>query len=288
MTLKIWFSDPFNDATEVGQIDTFVTDGVTDTYPFVNKPADQVGGTIQYSTTQKNQYNGGFTKTSSDIIINTIPPANLQGVIPAVGAINMAAYDNDDVEGVDNPRIKEEFAWVGDIDDIANYYYVPRPATPGIEIFFVNNITSVTPDLSWVQLACCDAAGDSLTYAATGVSLYTDEIAGFSTLAASAAQSTNTLLVDSATGTFYFIAGDYIYLSPGDPNSEIVQISSISYNTLTLAASLNYNHLEDEPVYTTVRKIALKETVPEDATGNTAANYYNISLKVRATRKQRP
>lgn len=288
--LKVFFDTPFSSATVVDLIDTATTDGITATYATPNKTVDRDGATLQFSTIQKRLYDGGFTKASGSITLNTIPPASLQMVIPGIQALLVNnSYDQANVNGGTNTNISAVPFWVGDIDEINIYAYVPQPSIAGIKLTLVNNITSVSqPTLSWVQLACADASGNALTYAATGVSIYTDQIKGLSTIAASSISGSNTLLVTAATGTNYFIAGDYVFINFGNGTQEISQISSISYNLLTMAASFNYSHYVNETVYTCARKFWLKETVPINATANTAANYYNISLNTQCDSIQRP
>lgn len=286
MALTIFYQDPFiTGVTEVGQIDTFTGDGIEDTFPLVNKTYLDVGSTIQIGTEEPLLWTGGFTKNNDDTItVASTPLAGSQGVIPAVGIIQLQAYDQATVEGVTDPLEGTTSVYFGDIEEIHLYKYEPRAGQVGIEILFVNNITSGgIPDLSWVSTA----SGDSLSWTASGVSLYTDKLSGFGTLTASSNSGTNTLLLDSATGTDYFIADDFVIINIGNPTAEIRRISSISYNTLTLSASFDYPHYIGEPVFSCLRQLDLRMVVPENFTANTAKNYYNISYKIKANQIQR-
>lgn len=289
MSFKCWNDDPFTIATEVNEIDTFVGDGSDTSFPFPNKTVGEVGSTIQYSNVKKRLYDGGFTKTSTDVVIDSAPPVGVQGIIPGQGTFIADAYDQETVEGVSSPRVKEMSIFFGDIDDIHINYYTPRASASGIAISFVNLITSGgNPDTSIVQLACCDASGNALTYQATGTTLYTDQLAGFSTLAASAAAGATTILVTSATGTYYFVTGDFIKINTGENTQEIRRISSRSYNTLTLSEALSYSHDAGETVYSSIREVKAKFTIPANMTNNEAENFYNLVPRIQFKTKQRP
>jgi uncharacterized protein YqfB (UPF0267 family) len=290
MSFKLWSDDPFTAATEVNRSVPFTTTGSTATFSHSPLTTVEVGATIQYSNVKKRLYDGGFEKNEDDTItINVIPPADQQGVIPGIGTIPVPVHDQATVDGIANSNIKEVSIYFGDIDDIHINYYVPRAASGGIEISFVNLITSGgNPGLSIVQLACCDSSGSALTYAATGAAIYTDQLAGFSTLAASAAQGSTTLQVTSASSNYYFIAGDFIKVNTGNDTQEIRRISSISYNTITLSEALSYNHSAGETVYSCIREVKAKFTIPEDMTNGEAENFYNLVPKFIGRTLQRP
>jgi hypothetical protein len=289
MSFKVWSDDPFTSVTEVNRSVPFTTDG-TDTYSHDPLTTTEVGATVQYSNIKKRLYDGGFTKNEDDTItLNTTPPVDLQGVIPGIGTIPVPVYDQETVDGVANSNIKEVSIYFGDIDDIHINSYLPRAASGGIEISFVNLITSGgNPGLSIVQLACCDATGTALTYAATGAAIYTDQLSGFSTLAASAAQGATTIQVASASSNYYFISGDFIKINTGNNTQEIRRISSISYNTITLSEALSYDHDSAETVYSCIREVKAKFTIPEDMTGGEAENFYNLVPKIVGRTVQRP
>lgn len=280
MTFFCFSSDPFGAATEVHQVDTFVTDG-TDTYDVVNKDMEDVGATIQLSNLKYDLYNGGFTKNVDSVTLKDTPPIGLQGVIPGVGTFTVELYDTATVDGVDSPNVKEMSIFFGDVDDIVTKMYLPTAGASGITISFVNLITSGgNPTTSIVQLACCDSSGNALTYQATGTTLYTAELTGFSTLAASSAQSASTITVVSATGTYRFYPGDFIRINPSGLTTEIRRISSISYNTFTLNSPLDYDHLAGEAVYACVREVKAKWTIPENMTNHQAETFLNICPKI--------
>lgn len=290
MAFTVYTEDLFISTNEVGQVDTLVTDGVEDTYDVLNKDIADVGSTIQVSNQKKRLYDGGFEKNDDDTVtFNEVFPVGLQGVIPAVGTLSAAVYDTDSVPNVDDPRITEMSIIFGDLDDIHINYYVPKANEIGISISFVNLITSGgNPDLSIVQLACCNASGTALTYQATGTTLYTDQLAGFSTIAASGAAGVSYVdVVDAANGNFYFIAGDFIKINSGEPTQEIRRISSISTNRLNLDSALTFDHLEDETVYSSFREVKAKWTIPEGMTNGEAENFYNLVPKFILTERQR-
>ncbi len=289
MAIKCWNLELFIPSTLVGSIQTFVGDSSTTKFFTPNIPYTQIGPTLQYGTVQKFLYTGGFTKNNDDsVTIDTAPPLNSQGVVCSLSAIEIASYDTDSVANVTTPRYGYKNVYVG-TDEPHVYAYNPRIGERGIECLFVNNITGLTglPDLSFVAMACCDAAGNALSYTASGVSLWTDKMTSFSTVAASSNSGTGNLLVVSATGTDYFIAGDFIIVNIGQPTAEVIRISSISYNNLILASNFNYPHYIDESVFFYAREFSLRQVIPEGFTSNTAQNYYNLSYEVKANESQR-
>ena len=283
MALKIFVGLPANTGTEVGPVQQFVTDG-TNTVPVTDMPITSVGSTIQYSSTMKNQYNGGFTKSGSDIILDTSPVAGLQGCIPNSRYYNLAAYDQSIVEGNSNPRVNEETFYVGDVDDISQFQYLPASGAPGIALTFVNLITGIGAALSTVSLACTDGAGTALTYAGTGQTVYIPSFSAFGLVAASANQGTNSITCGAAST---FIPGRWVKFNSGEVTQEIIQVSSISNWTLTFASSFNYPHYVNETIYDCLQQMKGKFNVPENFTGGVATNILNIALKVRAAKSQR-
>lgn len=274
MSLKVYIGLPANGGTEVTEIDTFVTDG-GDTYPVVNKPITSVASTLEYSSTFKNQYNGGFTKSGSDIVLDTTPVPGLQGVIPGTGHISLAAYDQNNVPGNSNPRVNEVDIYIGDVSTINQYQYFAPSGENGIGIIFVDNITGIGAALSMVSLACTDGAGTALTYQATGTALRIPAFSAFGLVAASADQGTNSITCGSASD---FIPGRWVEFNIGQPTSEIIQVSSITDWTLTFSSSFNYPHYIDETIYDCLQQLKARFVVPENATGGVAANLLNISL----------
>jgi hypothetical protein len=83
-----------------------------------------------------------------------------------------------------------------------------------------------------------------------------------------------------------FIVGDYIVINRGNVTEEVVKIVGKTTTTFTVT-ELNYNHEIGETIYSCARKFWAKLTVPEDATGNTAQNFYDIGLRIRGVIESR-
>lgn len=286
MSLKFYRELMPGVSTELDAMDTATGTGSQTNFPLVNKAGNRIGSTIQFGTTQYFKFNGGFSISGNTVITNIPPQANTQGVLPGVTALVMSAYDTDNVPGVTNPRIHEVPFWLFDISEIPIYQYENRPDATGIEICFVDNISSVGAQISWVQLACADSNGNALTYLATGACLYTPNISLSGTLLASSGAGATSIQV---TGASSFIAGDYICINAGLATQELRQIVAINgaQNLLIITGATDFSHVVSEKVYTCGRKFWAKLTVPLNAAGGLATNLYDLSLRCKAKRLQR-
>lgn len=289
MALNLFTTQPFSAATRVSNASFFVGDNSTTTFPVTNESIYDIGTTIQYSSTLKYYYAGGFTKDfdTNEITINSAPGLGQQGVIPGQTAIVLSAFDQANVSGiVGTANIEERRFYLGDTSQINLYGYRGRNSvTQGIAISFVDAITSSGVDLSFVQLCCTDGSGNTLTYGATGQTLYTPSIDQFGTVAASANSGSTTILCGTASS---FIPGDFIYINFGNVTQEIVKYTSLSGSyTMNLATATNYGHGVGETIYACVREFGIKYTVPIDVTAGVAQNDYSLYLDVTATQYQR-
>lgn len=288
MSLKLYFDIPFSSATEVNQINPFVTTTGEDTYAVDD--ISTIGSTIQLSALLKRLFDGGFVKNGDNTItLDSVPAPGQQGVVSGLQSIISTTYDNTNV--IPNGNIEEFPFYLGNIEDPNFYYYTPQPGASGIQVFFTNNITGIGPDLSWVQLASANAAGLALTYQATGTVLHTANMSSFSTVTASSAAGQNTIIVGNAQAGFQFWPGDYLHFNFAQSNGEILQLSSVTIaasTTLTLSGSFNFDHAVGEPVYFCARKFWCKRTTPIGYTANQATNYYNLSLDNTADKLLRP
>lgn len=287
MSLVVYYQSPFNIGSEVGQVDTFSGNGVETTFPVINKPISDVAGTIQYSGTFKRRFNGGFSISGSNIVIDTPVPNGVQGVIPAQVGIVLSGYDSDDVSGVDSPRVDIQPFYIGDVDDIGVYSYEPRAGQPGIALTVVDLISAVGADLTWLTLACSNPVdGTALTFLATGETLYTPRIYGFTQIASGGIWAgANHCIVETATS---IIAGDYIKIDTGSVSQEVIKVISITGTTqLNFDGTLNYSHSAGETVYSSLRKFFIRMEVPVNSTGNSAINLYDLSLNIAATKVTR-
>lgn len=282
MALHFYYNTPFNAGTQIDPVDTFTGDGSTKTFTLVNKTATRLATTLQTNTTEYFQYTGGFTKnTVSNTFTTQSTVANgLTIVAPGLSGLTAAAFDQDVVDGVTDPRVVEVPFWMADTETIHLYQYLSLPGTDGIEISVLDYLAGVGADVSWCQLAPSSTNGIALTYGATGENLYTGDLTATTILAASSADTATTLSVESASD---FTAGDYIIIDIGQSTAEVRQISSINTltNVITLATALQYSHYIGETVFTCGRKFWLKVTIPLNFNNNVPINFYDLALRRR-------
>lgn len=287
MALIVYRDAPFFSGTEVDQSDFFTGTGATTAFTLARKGVNRLAGTVQFDGTQYYFYNGGFTKTGTGFVTNTAPALNTQGVAPGQSALLFdQLFDQDDVPGLDTPRVQEIPFYLVDNSEIPLFEYVNIPSLGGIELSFVDMISSVGAQTSWVQLACAspDEVGSALTYEATGTPLYTGTISAYGTLDASSAQSATSISVDLASGIG---VGDYIMVNGGQPSQEIVKVIGYTAPTTLTTTGQTYDHYSGETVYVCGRKFWAKCTVPLDATDGLAANYFDLSLRTRFAKRSR-
>lgn len=278
----------FNNATEVHQCQAFTTVSGQTKYQSAYNVPQYVGSVVQFSSILKFLNGSGFIKNSDgSITLDSAPVANLQGIIPGLQAVTINTYDQSSVNGLSNANTATTQVFYGDIATITNNYYIAPNAT-GIAISLVNNISGLVCDLTWVQLACSDANGNALTFQPTGTPLYHANLSGFTTVAASAAQGANTIVVYQPAAANTFQPGDYIYLNPGQSNQELVQFNNLSLvqngtGLITINSNFNFSHFVNETIYASVRGFYMKQVTPINAAGGIATAYYNISYNIQAT-----
>lgn len=283
MALRFYRDEAPNIGNLLDPVDLFSGNGLQTTFILTKKTGADVGNTCQFNETQYFKNDGGFTIFGDAVTLDSAPAAGTQGVIPGRQALVLGGYDQDEVQGLVDPRVEEKEVWLFDIDDINVFCYENPPGDIGINLTFVDNISSVGATLAWVQLACADCAGDPLTYAATGETLYTPNFCAFGLLATSVTAGATSIQLDSAST---FICGDYVILNIGGGTEEIVKITAVTPTAIETEATV-FSHSTSETAYTCGRKFWAKLTVPLNITGGEATNLYDISLDARAKKVQR-
>lgn len=288
--LYFFYETPFSVGTQLDPVDTYAGTGAQVTFTLVNKQVGSLASTITFNNTQYAQYSNGFTKNASNntFTLATAPANGSVGVAPGISALTGAAFDNDNVPGVTNPREVEVPFWYGDPYNINQFTYLGFPADPGIGISFVNETSGFGADTSWCSLACANASGGPLTYGATGSGIWVGPLNAFGSLAASAAAGASSIFCGTASS---FTAGDYIAFNVGQVNFEICHISNVvpfSYRIDLDSGGPNFDHAEGELFYAALRKGWAKFTIPTNQTNNSAANYYNLAIRRRARINARP
>ena len=289
MGLNLYYNNPFTLGSLVDPVDTYTGDGVTTTFKLVAKFSTRLGSTVEFDNIEYYMYNQGFTKGAGNTFtLSSAPPAASQGVAPGTTCLTFAAYDQTSVAGVSNPNLAQIPIYIA-ADDIQNFQYMPFPGNTGIEIAFVNLITSalVPPQISWVQLACSGNFGAVGTYQSAGTPLVTAGLFTFGQMA-SATTTTGTNVQITCLTAGNFLVNDYIRLNPGGVNQEDCRINTISIATNTITVDgATYIHAANESFYTCGRLIWALMTIPLNATNGTAASFYNLACRVRATQFSR-
>lgn len=285
--LKIYYNYPFVPGNEVNQEDTATGDGLTSLFKLVNKSSAQVGEAAQANLTLYHRYlNGLTTPDSTHVQLSSAPPANAQIVIPGQRGVLFDAFDGTDVPGetagqanVSTAKFYVADDGTGNPNILVNTYRA-TPGNPGVAVLFQNLVTAAGASVTWTQLACADAAGNALTYAATGTAIYTDEFYALTSVTASGAALSTTLVVASATGIY---PGDYVKINPGGLTEENPQITAINYasNTLTLT-SLRFDHLAGEYLYMNGRAFWGKVIFPVGVLAGVAQEFINLCLSLDA------
>lgn len=295
MSLDFFAGSPLISSNLIDKDDVFVGNGVTATFTISNKAISRLADSVQFGNTVYYAFNGGFTvnTASSTFTLSSIPTVGTQGVAPGQTQAVVAAFDQNQVLGVTNPRVAEIPLYLGDPTNINNLKYYNLPAYPGLRISVVNLITGANAQTSWIQLTSAGAAsGNALTYGATGAPLYLPPLDAFTTLASSLTPSSSSMTVVAASGNgTLFWPGQYVRINIGNSTQEILHITSINYSTgvMTLdGGGPVYSHSPGETIYACAWKLWLKCTIPENANSNTPANLYNIGLSRLGAVRARP
>lgn len=286
MPLRIYRGLPLNVGTKVDFVQTFTGNPSKTQYDTADLDPTRLGSTVQFDGTQYLQANGGFTPDLTGFSLSSAPPVS-QGIAIGVSTILYdELYDTDDVPGAATPRIQEVPFIIADVDTIHLYYYNEIKSAPGIAISIVDNVSAYGADLTWVQLSCStpDAASTSLSYQATGTTLYTGPLFASGKLLSSVSAGA-TAISDQNASTFY--EGDFLLINPGQVNQDFVQYTKYGGGTLMDITTLSNSHASGEMVYACGRPLWQKATVPLNASGGVSRNFIDLSTRLRYTRRSR-
>lgn len=280
MSLEFFYAEDFLTVSDLDPVDTFVGDGVNDTFSLVQLTGSELAATITVENVQYYQFTGGMVKSGDTFTLSSVPALNSQIVAPGIIALVFAGFDQETVAGVTNPRVVEIPFYLGDPTQIHLYNYTNLPQYTGIRISFVDLTSGFGAETSWCQLACSSPTdGTAMTYGATGDYLLTGAIQGYSSLSASGTAGASSLTVSSATD---FTVGDYLIINPGDITQEIRKLKEKTSTTLGFFTNLEYNHAVAEDVHDMGRKFWAKVTIPLNAANNQAFNFHNLGLRRQA------
>lgn len=287
MSLRLYSNFPFVLSNEVGLVNTYTGDGSTVTFELRNGTSVTCGDTIQADLVYYSRPLNGFTyPDSSHFTLSSAPPLNSQILSTSTSPLEYSGFDQITVPGsINTPSnvIEKKFYIADDGTDLTTTIHDAQPGQLGIGVLFSNLVTAAGAQVSWMQLACANAAGDALTYQATGTTLYLGKFYAFTSLTASAAGLATTLQVASASG---LTAGQFITINPGGGSEEDVQITSIASNTLTITGT-NFIHYSGEFVFMKGLALWSKCTIPVNALGGVAGNLINLALTVKSSKVSR-
>lgn len=283
MALGFYLETSLSEDTLVDPVDVFAGDGATSTFTLVNKTASRLHSTIQANGTQYYQYNGGFTKNISNdtFTLSSAPAGGTSIVAPGLVQIPVPIFDQAVVAGVDDPLVTEVQFVVADPEEIHLFKYINMPQYGGIRISLVDLVSSAGAELSWCQLACTNASGTPLTYAATGEDLFLPALSAFGTVSSSGAAGASAIFTTSASD---FIVGQFININNGTATKEIRRIQEINSGTgkLGLTTNLDFQHLVSQTIFACGWQVSLKVTMPENEASNTATNFLDIGVRRQA------
>lgn len=279
--ISVFYAEPFDVSTSVDVNDVFLGDSVTDTFTLSQKTNTNLGSTVQAGNILYYYYNGGFTKSGSYNFTLSSPPGTGVGIV-ATGLtyLPFQAYDVAVVPGNSNSLVSEIPFYIGSVDDIHLNSYIATAGLSGISLSFVDQVSGdVVADTTWMALASAtqDFAGTAMTYV-TGTMLTTD-ISAFCTLLSSVSSTSAVISANTSLAAAEFYDGDYIIVNRGGITQEIRKFLTASGQTMTIAP-LTYSHSAGETVYACIRKFWARMTVPLNASGGTASNYWNVALRV--------
>ncbi len=283
MSFNFYLEADLDSDSKVDPVDVFAGDGVTTTFTLGNKTATHLHSTIQVSGTQYYQYNGGFTKNTSNdtFTMASAPSAGAVIVAPGMVQIPVPIFDQETVDGVDNPRIKEVLLYVADPDESHLFKYLNMPQYTGIRISLVDLVSGYGGQTSWCQLACTDYNGNALTYAATAADLFLPALWSFGTITASNTAGASSIFVTSASD---FIIGQIVNINTGTATRELRRVKEIvsATNKVGFTTNLDFPHYIGEAVFACGWQIALKVTMPVNQANNTATNFLDVALRRQA------
>lgn len=284
MSLRLYIDETFNIGSEVDLVNTFVGNGVQVNFILTVSSTARLASTIQAESTQYLQFTGGFTKDSgtNSFTLNSAPPPGSQIVAPGLNAITATVFDQEVVEGVDDPRIAIVNFCLGDGDEIHLYKWNSAPAYDGIRLTVVDVISAVGASTTWCQLATAKLDG-TYEWLDAEEALEVGPITAGGTMTSSILAGSTGIIVDVPT-QFAPTVGGYIKLAPGTPSEEIRIVTSVNTSTglVTLSTPTDFAHLSGQFAFHIGWPIAIKVEVPEDVTGNTANNFFDLAVRVEA------
>lgn len=292
MSLHFYRNNPFISSTQLSPTDTFTGDGNTTSFNLVNNPGTQIGSTVQADGLEYLRYNNGFVISGNSITLSSAPPANAQIVVPGINQLVMSAFDVASVPGLTNPEVQQIPCYLVDPVDISTYQYAALPGASGIQVSFVNLITSAGANTTWVQLAPADpVTGLPMTFGNPGQPLYLPNIMAFNSLACAISINASSCQVYSKTG---FLPQAFLLIDSGNNNQELVQILSIGPSTppgngyVLGTTGFQFTHSIGTKLFLCGWPFWVQLTVPLGASAGIGTNLYNLGLQRIGIREQRP
>ena len=278
-----------SDANALGQNDYGVgAGGVSQTIALINNTFTTLGNVAQSGDGASP--NGamyikaiGLIGSGSNAIL-TPAPAITEGIIlPNQNPGILRAFDQ-------APYSQEAIGYfaLGDIDNIANYQYIPSGTDAGIRIYFTNRITEsdiVVPN--WFQFASLNAADMTINTDtwANGPYYTQHSLLGGTVLNANASSGASGIIAASASN---INVGQFLKIGDG-VSAEVVWVTGITGTIISIHPSLINNHVIGESVYACAEGFAIKMKVPGTGISEgTPKDWFNCSLDCSYQYKLRP
>lgn len=275
MPLVVFNNEPLSAATTVGENDYFTGDGTTEDFVLSNKPFTSVANPVQVTGGTLFRHLGSVTGSGFNINLSPAPGIGAKIIVPHVTRMLLKAYDVDPLSN----RTFEAAFHLGDIVDIISTQYEKTIGQTGIKLQIVDKDTGFGVDTTFIQIAPAQADGTVGTYLSAGSPLFLNyDLTGFTTVNANELALSQSLTV--ADGTEIPNTGVWIVINPGQPTQDIVWVTSVTGNVLTLREQLSFNHSVGENVFVCATMFYLKLTVPLNFTGGSPTNLFDDALDV--------
>jgi len=281
MALSFYTDYPFIPQNKMILVDTFTGDGTTKSFTLRNKTSPYLAGAIQADSTIFQRYLNGFSVSSNTFTLTSAPALNSQIVAPGTVGLNFDVFDTASEPSVSGPaNVKEVAFYLADdgltSQNIFANTYTAVNGNPGIAVLFRNLATAAGASTTWTQLSSADASGNVVSYQATGATLYLPNFYALSSLSASAAPLSTTLVVNQASA---FNPGDYFFINPGQATQENPKILSINNLTNTIThTGVNYAHYSGELIFMNALKLYAKGTLPIGQLNGVAQAFINLGI----------
>ena len=263
---------PWNSSTRTNRVYKTTGNGTSNTFALDTTLLNglQVGTMGQINATLKPRSSGAMKISGDSVIFDEIPANGATIIIPGQTSHDFGVSDQDDALGRTYTRV----FYIADPSTIHLYMYKVPPDVAGIKVWMEDLYVGGAAS-SWWQLAPAQADGTAGTYASAGSPIYTPAILGQSYLDGASSALDGTIDVEDGS---QFNEGDYLMINPTQGDQEILRISTISGNTLTVPTGIALNHADGSSILACGRKFFARITVPLNVAGGIPYNFFDVGL----------